>query len=750
MTADDEPVFRPEAIEARRHPDTTGVPVNAPVTRRASAMARAVGGALAKTASSARRRLGRRKDPALRYVAQVEASDCGAACLVTVLDHFGIDVPLPEMRQRVDPGPGGTSALTLLRVARSYGLNARGVKAGADQVSLLPRGTILHWKLDHFVVLDEATKDGVYVVDPAFGHRHVPLHVFDRSFTGIALLFDGPRVRHAALPADPRRRAWAHVLPLLRDAGLLRSVALTALVSQTLVLSFPFVLRYALDVVIPSEATGSLRRLSLLVIPLLLTQVFVLGMRAVTLSWLRARIDYRLSLAILGKMLSLPYSFLIRRTTGDLLLRVRSTSALRQTFTTAVLSGIVDGLTAFSLLAVVLVLDPRLAAVTFVLVGAQAVVLAAAWHHQWQLTVGGLEAQAASQARLVELLSGVQSVKIAGAENDTADAWAQMLAEETNWEISRSISSGVTDALLQALRVVAPVVLVFVGTSDVLAGRVATGTMVAATSLAVAAVGPVTVMLGSAFQLASVRAHLDRINDVFDEDSETGGGHAPAETEGRLGLDSVTFTYPGTREPVLRDVSLTVRPGECVVVTGRSGTGKSTLAMLLAGLYRPDGGRVLLDGEPLESYDLATLRARLGYVPQDPQFFGGTIRDNITLFRDVPDDVVRRAVDLACIGEDLARLPVGLDTILVERGKSMSGGQLQRLGLARALVASPRVLVLDEATSALDPVVEEEVLDRVLGIGITTVMITHRESVAARADRVLHLDSGRLSEVAPR
>lgn len=743
---DGDEVFRNEAVEGRRHPDTTGVPLDTPVRRRPRAMVRAIGQVVAATARSARRVVRRREAP-LRYVPQVEATDCGAACLVTVLDHYGIDAPLGEVRRRVDAGRGGTSALTLLRAARAYGLAARGVKADVDAIGLLPRGTVLHWNLDHFVVLDEVTARGVYVVDPAFGHRHVPMHVFDRSFTGIALIFDGPRVRHRARPVESRRRAWDHVLPLLKDARLLRSVALTALVSQALVLSFPFVLRYAIDVVIPNEATSSLRRIALLVLPLLATQVFVLGMRAVTLTWLRARIDYRLSLTILNKMLSLPYSFLVRRTTGDLLLRVRSTTALRQTFTTAVLSGIVDGLTAVSLVVVVLMLDPRLAVVTFVVVAIQAVVLAAAWHNQRQLTVGGLEAQAVSQARLVEILSGVHSVKIAGAEHDTADAWAQLLAEETNWEISRSISSGVTDALLHALRVVAPVVLVFVGTADVLAGRVPTGTMVAATSLAVAAMGPLTMLLGSTFQLATVRAHLDRINDVFDEESESGGDYAPTATAGELSLEGVTFAYAGTREPVLTDVDLAVRAGECLVVTGRSGSGKSTLAMVLAGLYRPEQGRVLLDGAELSAYDIAILRASLGYVPQDPQFFGGTVRDNITLFRDFPDDAVERAVDLACLSDEIARLPVGLDTVLVERGKSMSGGQLQRLGLARALLASPRVLILDEATSALDPAVEHDVLDRVLGIGLTTVVITHRESVASRADRVVHLSGGGLSEV---
>jgi ABC-type bacteriocin/lantibiotic exporter with double-glycine peptidase domain len=739
----DGPRYREAAVARRRSPETSGTPLETPLRRTRRAVLRAVLSALAAVVAPVRR-LAHRDARTLRYVPQVEASDCGAACLATVLGHHGLDIPVSELRHRLNLGRSGTSALSMLRVARSYGLTARGVRTDVGGLDHLPPGTVLHWNLDHFVVLaGSAGSRGIRIVDPALGYRDVPRRVVDSSFSGIALVFEGTRSQATAPPV--RRsplRAWAHVLPLLREPRLFRSITIAGLVSQALVLSFPFVLRYVLDSVVPNDHLSAARRIGFFVVPLLVVQVAVFAVRAVTLSWLRARVDFRLSRAILDKMLSLPYAFLQRRSTGDLLLRVRATTALRHVFTTAVLSGIVDGLTALSLFAVVAVLDARLALAAFAVVLVQVLVLVTAWHSQWQLTLGGLEAQALSQARLVEVLTGAETLKIAGAEHETVDVWAQLLADETNWEIQRSVAGGVTDALLQALRLVAPVMLVVIGAVEVLNGRTGTGSMVAAASLAVAALTPITTMLSTAFQLATVRAHLDRINDLFDEPSDAQGSFAPSTTAGAVRLDGVTFTYPGAREPTLRDIDLSIEAGSCVAVVGTSGSGKSTLAMLLSGLHHPDSGRVLLDGVPLGEYTHAARRGLLGFVPQDPHFFGGTIRENVTLFRDFPDDDVLRALELAHVLDDVARLQLGVDTVLAESGKSLSGGQLQRLGLARALLMLPRVLVLDETTSALDAVAESVVLDHVLGLGITTIVITHRESVAARADRVVRVVDG--------
>jgi ATP-binding cassette subfamily B protein len=739
---DEPPLFRPAAVDARRPGNATGDPVRAPDRVRPRPLLAALKEHLVRQ-WRVRPRLSR-----LAFYPQVESHDCGASCLATVFAMYDRPVDPGVLRDELNRGVGHVSARQLLECARRRGFVARGVRLEADALRLLPRGAILHWRLEHFVVLDRVTRRGAEVVDPALGRRTMSFDAVDANFTGIALVVEDPGDAPEAPPVR-RVRPWSYVAPLVREPRLWTAIALCALLSQAIALSYPVAIGYVVDKVIAQERADLLRTVAVAVIPVFVFQLLLLSVRVVALSWVRARVDYRLTLRLVTHLMSLPYSYFERRTSGDLLMRIRSTAVLRQIFTASLMSAVVDGATSLTLFAVLVWIDVRFALAALVLVCLQGAVVASVWTTQRDLAAAALEAQANSEGRLVQVLTGAQTLKLAGAETDVVSGWTRLLADETNTELQRSLSAGTVEAVVGALRLGAPFALLALGTGRVLSGGLATGTMLAAISVSVSIFLPVSTMLGSLTELAAVSAYLARINDLLGTAPEREVRDSPTLTAGAVRLRDVTFSYYDETAAVLRGADLTLDAGRSLAILGRSGTGKSTTAKIIAALYAPQSGTVTLDGIPATSFSLRHLRQQIGYVPQEPYFFSGSVRDNITLFRDSDDADVLAAARVAGVGGPAFPLEHGLDTVVSEGAASLSGGQRQRVGIARALLHRPRLLILDEATSALDPESEAEVLADVLALGLTTIFVTHRPSVARQADQVVHLENGRFTEAVP-
>jgi ATP-binding cassette, subfamily B, bacterial len=306
------------------------------------------------------------------------------------------------------------------------------------------------------------------------------------------------------------------------------------------------------------------------------------------------------------------------------------------------------------------------------------------------------------------------------------------------------------DALLGAVRLASPLVLLSLGAWQVMAGRLTLGEMLSLNALAGSMLVPLANLIGSAAQFQLLGGYLERINEVLDAPPEQPREHSGAalELQGAIELEKVSFAYSPNSAQVVRDVSLRIEPGQMVALVGRSGAGKSTLANLLLGLYLPTSGRVVYDGVDLTRLELRAVRSRMGVVPQDPSFFGSSLRENILLGApDLPLERVVEAAKLAHIHDDILAMPMQYETLLVDRGLALSGGQRQRLALARALVHRPAVLLLDEATSALDAITEARVQRALSELDCTRVVIAHRLSTIRRADVIVVMDEGRVVEV---
>lgn len=676
---------------------------------------------------------------------QVQASDCGPTCLAMVLAYHGIDVDLSALREETNAGRDGVSARVLLDTGRRHGLIGRGVSTTVAGLRGLPAGSILFWNFGHFVVLERVVRDHAEIVDPALGRRRIALSQVADSFTGVALEFQPPLpnapppVRRGG-PAPwrflgyffPRTRAW---LPL--------SVTSLVLLASNLVV--PLATSWVAENAVRDRALPSLP-LIIGAILVLLAVFFVLQVtRSLAILAMQTVTDKRVTLGVLGHLLALPYEFFLTRSPGDLALRVRTSTQVRQVLTNTTLSSMFDGALILVYMALLLVADIPLALVVIALAVLQVTVLMVAWQRQGALAMDALEAQSRAQSELVEMLDGLTTLKATGLDAAAAERWSHSLVEEINSRVRSRRNLSLWTGGSIGLQFGAPLVVLLVGALRVSAGDMSLGKVLGFATLAMGLFVPLANLVQSGLQLSDLGATLTRMGDILDtpKENDRAGLTRLRDVTGAVALRDVTFTYPGGRAPVLQGIDLDVRPGQFVAILGASGCGKSTLAMLVAGLYLPGGGEVLVDGVPTGQLDRASLRGSISFVNQDTRLFAGSIRDNIAWgLEGLTDQEVKDAAKIANIHYQIISLPMGYDTLLGPGGAGLSGGQRQRIALTRALVRKPKLLVLDEATSALDPRLEAKIFDGLLGLDCTLVVIAHRLTKLDAADRIVVLERG--------
>lgn len=688
---------------------------------------------------AALRRIGGRRGRRVPYVQQMEAADCGAACLAMVLAYHGRTATLDETRAAAGSG-GGTDAAAIVRGAEQFGLRGRGVQMELADLHYLPVGSILHWDFNHFVVLDRVTRKSVEFVDPAFGRRSIPLETFSKHFTGVALSFEALDKFVATPPGESK--VWRYLAKLFGQPALVARVLVTSVALRVLALALPILTAMIVDRVVPRGDRSLLFMIAGGVAIVLAFQGLASLIRAHLLLELRTKLDTNMTFGFVSHLLSLPYAFFTRRSAGDLLLRVSSNTQIRELLTSSLLSTLLDGVLAVGYLVLLVILSPPLAAITVSTAVLQVILLLLTRRRYARLAAQDLETQSRAQSYLVQMLVGIETLKIAGAEDRALEQWANLYVDQLNVSLSRSRMMAVLDALNGLLQTAAPLVLLGGGTLLVLNDQLSLGTMLATTALAAGFLSPVSSLMASAMQLQMLGSYVERIDDVLAAEPEQKTGMvAPPRLSGRIEVNKVSFRY-GPNDPlVVRDVTLTIEPGSTIAIVGRSGSGKSTLAALLLGLHKPTEGRIMYDGYDLGELDHKMLRQQLGMVPQAPFIFSGSIRSNIALTKpSLPFDQVVAAARKACIDADIRTMPMSYETMVADGGATLSGGQRQRLALARALVHDPAVLLLDEATSSLDSTTERNVMDNLRELRATRIIIAHRLSTIANADQIIVMD----------
>ncbi|MCV7250723.1 peptidase domain-containing ABC transporter [Mycobacterium hackensackense] len=689
----------------------------------------------------------KRRGRAIPFIAQAEMADCGAAALAMALGYHGRHVSLTEMHEATGTGRDGIDALRLAEAASSYGLRARGVATELDDLKFLPRGTILHWGAAHFVVLHSATRRGVTIVDPAAGRYRLTWSAVGGLYSGVAVMLE-PTTDFSA-GGRAAAGAWHHARRLLgRSSGIGRVLA-TSVVVRVMALAVPILTGVVVDQVVPGDDGHLLKVLAAVMAALIGYSVLATYLRAHLLLRLRSRLDVSMTLDFLEHLVDLPYGFFLKRSSGDLMMRLRSNATVREILTTGTIAALLDGTLATLYLAVIFVLSPALGVLVTVLGAAQVAVLLAARRRNQHLMGEALATEARSQSYAYEMFSAVETLKAAGAERRAVSHWTNHFVDELNVSLRRGRLEAAVQTAIHGLALLSPIAVLLVGAHLVGAGALTLGSMLALAALATGFLEPLGILVATALQVQLLGSYLARLDDVFDTPTETQGRelrHAPA-LVGAVRAEGLTFRYHPQGPPIVDSVHLAVAPGQVLAIVGRSGSGKSTLGRLLLGLYQPSGGRVVLDGLDLDTLHPRSVRSQVGVVTQDPYIFGLSIRENLVLGDpSLTLDRLELAAELAGIADDIRAMPMGWDTPLVDAGASLSGGQRQRLALARALAPQPRILLLDEATSSLDTVTEATVHANIARMGCTVIVIAHRLATVIDADQIVVMDSGRIVE----
>jgi ABC-type bacteriocin/lantibiotic exporter with double-glycine peptidase domain len=693
--------------------------------------------------------IGRRRRVPL--VLQLNAVECGAACLAMILQYHGRPTDIGECRDRCRVGPRGLTALNIANAAREFGLRVKAWSLAPDALPDTPLPAIVHWNFNHFLVLENWLPGKVQVVDPALGRRRLTAEEFDAGFTGVVLTFEPGAQFELTQAPDPRpRESYLH--RLLRAPGILAvliQILCASIVLQAFGLAMPLLTKVLVDHLLPSRMADLLTALGIGIVMMLLAQGTLNYLRSLLFLYLKGRIDSHLTLGFFEHLLSLPFSFFQQRTTGDLLMRLASNTMVREALTNQAISAVLDGGLVLLYIVILILEDASYGVFALMLGLLQVAILLLTSRPMRTLVDRDLAAGAESQSYLVEALTGIGIFKASGAEDRVLKYWSTLFSKHLGISLERGHLSAAIEVAIGTLRTAAPILLLWVGAYRVLGGSMTLGTMLALNGLAVSFLAPIASLVSTSQQLLFVGAYLARITDVMDTapEQESERTLLAPQLSGRIELEHVNFRYGPNMPLVVKDVSLTVEPGQKIALVGRTGSGKSTLAMLLLGLIEPAEGEIRYDGIPLQQLNHRMLRRQFGVVLQESALLSGSIHQNIAL--NDPELSTQQVVDAARrahIHDDIMRMPMRYETLLSEGGSCLSGGQRQRLALARALVRQPAILLLDEATSHLDTVTEKSVDRELSRLCCTRIVIAQRLSTVVNADLILVLEHGELVE----
>jgi len=679
---------------------------------------------------------------------QTEAAECALACLAMVVGAHGHRTDLPTLRQRFSLSLKGATMADMVRMAGELRFNPRALRVEPQQLEQLALPCVLHWDLNHFVVLTEVKGNTVTLHDPARGVRHLKLHELSQHFTGVAL-----ELTPAADFAPKIERQAVRLKDLIGPVrGLKRSLAqivLLAIVLEAFVLGSPFLLQWVVDDVVVSNDRDLLLTLGIGFGLLVLLQVVAAALR----SWAVLHLSATLNLQWLGNvfahLMRLPVAWFEKRHAGDVWSRFAAVQTMQKTLTTHFVEVLLDGLLVVATLVMMAFYSLTLTAIVLAAVGAYALLRWAFFRPLRQATEETLVHEAQQASHFLESLRAVQSIKLFNRQADRQARFMNRVVDAMNAGIATRKLELMFSVLHRLLFGLERVAVVWVGALLVMDQKFSVGMLFAFVAFKEQFAQRVSALIDKSVELRMLRLQGERLADIVLAAPEDMGLQRLAERapEARIDVRGVTFRYADNENDVLQGVTLNIEPGESVAIVGPSGGGKTTLLKLMLGIHPPQHGEVRVGGLPLAQLGLSQWRAMVGTVMQDDALLTGSVIDNISFFDASPDvEWAMECARLAAVHDEIEAMPMGYHTLIGDMGASLSGGQKQRLLLARALYKRPQVLLLDEATSALDIERERLVNQNIRKLNLTRVIVAHRPETIASASRVVVLHDGRVTQ----
>ena len=679
--------------------------------------------------------------PSVPVILQSEAPECGIACLAMIASFHGHRTDLSAMRLRLSPSLKGITMKHIAQIGETMGMTARGVQVPLEGLGKLRLPAILHWDMNHFVVLASVSGRKITVHDPGRGKRVLTRDEASRHFTGVAMEFTPTS---AFQKKDEREKIHSWQL-LSAASGMKATIAQILMLSfalEVFALAMPFFLQLTVDRVLVGRDRDLLTVLGVAFCVLVVIQVAVSAVRAWVGVYLSTNINLKLLTTLFNHMLRLPLSWFEKRNIGDIVSKFRSVDAIQRTLTTTFVETAVDGLMVALTLIVMAYYSLSLTAVVVAAAFLYGIARWTFYYPQRYATDEQLAHEARSGTHFIETLRGMMAIKLNLRESERRSAYQNLVVDQTNAGVrvqNVGILQRASNSLVFGLE---NVIVIWLAAQLVMDGKFTVGMLYAFIGFKLLFLTRVINLIDKWNEFRMLDLHAERIADIALAEPEGAKPLLPGEAAtGTLTIEAkdLGFAY-GPEGFVFRHVNLTVEPGETVAVVGPSGCGKTTLLKVLLGLLQPTEGEVRVNGRNLADWDTAQYRARIGAVMQDDQLFVGTIEDNISFFDTEHDPVrVRECARGAMIDEEIMAMPMQYNTIVGSLGMALSGGQKQRVLLARALYRVPKILFLDEAFDQIDVALERRISSSIADRSLSLVIVSHRQETVSASIKQIKL-----------
>jgi len=695
-------------------------------------------------------------------ILQSEVAECGLAAMAMVACFHGHQLDMPAIRKRFSANLTGMNLQQLIDVGDSLGLASRALQCPIDELHKLETPAILHWDMDHFVVLTKVSGTGEQakynINDPAMGKRTLNNEAFNKHFTGICLELTPTKDFEVKQEQERMRfsQLWSKMSGL--KAGLVKLLALS-LVLQLFALMSPYYMQWVVDEVLVSFDESLLLVLAMGFALITVIKVVTTAVRSWLVLRLSSLLNMQMGVNLLRHLLRLPINYFESRHIGDIVSRFGSLAQIRERITTGLVETVVDGVMAITVLVMMLLYSVKLTAVVLGAIAIYTLVRLALYRALHQATEEMIQHSAKEQSNFLENIRGMQTIKLFGNESQRQGIWQNRYAEVINSEIRLGRLQISFASLNQLLFGLENVLVIYFAANLVMSGGITVGMVLAFIAYKDQLTSRFANLIEQIIQFKMMRLHLDRIADIaltpIEENREgnthfyhsAGGEGTPT---GQLTLEDICFSYGEGEKNILNKVNLVLNAGDSIAITGPSGCGKTTLMKVMLGLLHPTSGKVLLDGKDITQLGLKKYRNHIAAVMQNDTLLAGSIAENISFFDPQPNYLqIEKCAQFAAIHDDINQMVMGYNSLVGDMGSNLSGGQLQRLLLARALYQSPCVLFMDEATSHLDKDNEAKISEQIQNLPMTRIMIAHRQETISKAEQVYVLDNGELINIDP-
>jgi len=677
-------------------------------------------------------------------ILQSEAAECGLACLAMVMGYHGHPIDIATFRRQQGLSSQGATLRDLVGVASRVGLGARAVRADLEELDKLTLPCVLHWSLNHFVVLVERQSKAVVIHDPSRGRRVIQEEELSREFTGVAL---------EATPTERFEQKDERRTLRLRDmfrhvSGLKPALAYLFALSlglEVIALFSPMFSQIIIDEVLVTDDHDLLMTITCAMVVLLFVQMLVATIRSWAVVMFGSRVSLKWNGSLFEHLTRLPLDYFARRHIGDVISRFGALSTIQKTLTTDLVQTVLDGIMAVGMGIMLFMYGGWLGAVACIAMGLDILLRLITYDTYRRVSEESVVQSAKTQTHFIETLRNMATVKLLNLRERRQTAWLNSVIDSMNIHLRLQrfdlIFGRLADVIFGADRLI----MLVLGANMVMRGHMSVGMLVAFLSYKDQFAGRISSLINTGFKLRMLSIQTDRLSDIVMSEPESLGfplslPSSRASSRGNLVVRNLSLRYSPDGPWIFKNLSFDIPAGQSMAIVGPSGCGKTTLLKTLMGLQEPDEGEIFMDGSEIHALTVDAYRSQISGVLQDDGLFSGSIGDNICGFAETPDQImIETCSKLAAIHDDIQRMPMRYESLVGDMGSSLSGGQKQRVLLARALYRSPQILFLDEATSHLDEATEAKVARALHELNTTRIMVAHRPATVAHANIVFHL-----------